>query len=356
MVEKDCVLYALHRRDIPVIKSNEIYFDVDVDKFKYLYIGITNNYRHRMTQHRNSINKVKYGGKLIPRIKSHGWGAYEKTILLSGLTRDEAKKAEVDTISLYRTFELGLNSTPGGDGCGIGASHHKAQAVNVFNNKTGEITSFLWIGEAAKFLGILDVCVGSTANPNQPEKTQTFSPIFDSWFQIKHVDDNEPFEYDMKSQYEKTTEKNRKCVVLVNLDTRVETEFDGVDVAASSLSISQFNIHTTINRFNKQFNVGNDRYDAQYVPKSRDWNFDIMPTNKAKSLAQQKALVAYDKNNEIAYEFESALKAEEYTGIKGSNISQSVNHRTLYAGNLRWEFKDSIKRAEIEKKRPRKVT
>jgi hypothetical protein len=170
------------------------------------------------------------------------------------------------------------------------------------------------------------------------------------------VDDNEPFEYDMKSQYEKTTEKNRKCVVLVNLDTRVETEFDGVDVAASSLSISQFNIHTTINRFNKQFNVGNDRYDAQYVPKSRDWNFDIMPTNKAKSLAQQKALVAYDKNNEIAYEFESALKAEEYTGIKGSNISQSVNHRTLYAGNLRWEFKDSIKRAEIEKKRPRKVT
>ncbi|AGE58090.1 GIY-YIG catalytic domain-containing endonuclease [Paramecium bursaria Chlorella virus NW665.2] len=305
-----------------------------------------------MTQHRNS-GKTGKGGKLKPRIKSHGWGAYKKTIIWSGLSREDAQQKEIEMISLYRTFELGLNSTPGGDFCGNGADHHNAKAVNIFNNDTGEINSFLCIDDAARFLGIHAVCARSVANPNDT-KTQTFSPIFNTWFQIKHVEDKTSFKMNMKTPSQLTSDYNRKRVCIVNIDTRIETEFDGVDVAASSLDISPFNIHTTINRYNKQFNVGNDRYDAQYLPKTRDWDYDIIPTNKAKSLAQEKAIVAYDKNNKIVYDFESALKAEESTGITSSNIGKSANHHTMFAGNLRWEFKDFEKRKVIENKRPRK--
>lgn len=353
MIENNCLLYALSRRDIPIIESNEVYFDIDVDKFKFLYFGITNNFKRRMTQHRN-YGKSGKGGKLIPRIKSHGWGAYKKTIIMTGLSREEAQQKEIEMISLYRTFELGLNSTPGGDFSGNGANHHNAKAVNIFNNDTGEINSFLCIGDAARFLGIHINCASAVANPNDT-KNQTFSPIFNTWFQIKHIEDKTSFKLNMKTPYQLTSDYNRKRLCIVNIDTRIEIEFDGVDVAAMFLGISPFNIHTTINRYNKQFNVGNDRYDAQYLPKTRVWDYDIIPTNKAKSLAQEKAIVAYDKNNQIVYDFESASKAEESTRITSSNIGKSVNHHTLYAGNLRWEFKDPEKRIEIDIKRPRKV-
>jgi len=305
-----------------------------------------------MREHKYAANNIKKG-KLYTRLGYHGWGAYKKIILKTGLTRDEAISAEIETISLYRTFELGLNSTPGGDSFREGKDHHKAQPVNIYNNNTGEVTSFLWIGDAANFIGVSRGHIGGSANPNE-HREQIFSPKYNTWFQVRRAYDNTPFVYNMPLPREKTAISHRKPIVIVNIDTHIETEFDGVDIAASKLNISQFNIHTTINRFNKQFNVGNDRYDAQYIPKTRDWNFSIIPSNKAKSLAGEKAIIAYDKDDNIIYEFVSALKAFEMTGISTSSISQCANHITNTAGNLVWEFKDPKKRDICDKLRPRK--
>ena len=304
-----------------------------------------------MREHKCAAKNIKTG-KLYARLGYHGWGAYQKIILKVGLTRDEAKYAEVETIALYRTFELGLNSTPGGDSFREGEEHHKAQSVNIYNNINGEITSFLWIGDAANFLGAKSSCVGASANPNDNKK-QVFSPKHNSWFQVRRAYDDTPFIHDMPTPHEKTIASHRKPVVIVDIDTRIESEFDGVDIVASILNISQFNIHATINRLNKQFNVGDNRYDAQYIPKTRDWDFSIIPSNKAKSVAGEKAIIAYDKDDNTIYEFESALKAFEMTGISNSTIGKCANHRTNTAGDLRWEFKDPTKRDAIDKLRPR---
>lgn len=352
----DCVLYAIFRRDIPVVKGNDIYFDVDVDKFKHLYFGITNDFKRRMKEHKKFSNVGGLGPKVYKSIKSHGWGVYDKLILFAGLSRQEAKDKEVEMISLYRTFERGLNSTPGGDGTAFqGSEHPMAQAVNVFNNTTREITSFLWIGDAANFLGILPSVAGAVANRNIPKQTQTFSPKFNTWFQIKHTDDTTPFVLNMKTKNQKITDNNKKRVVIIDLDTRVEVEFDGVITAASHFGISQYNIHTTISRQIKQFNVGNTRYDAQYVPKTREWDFNIVPTNKAKAIAQSKAVVAFDIHDNLVYSFNSAKDAADFIKIDNSTIGKSANHHSLLAGGLRWEFQDEQKRKEIEEKRPRSV-
>jgi predicted GIY-YIG superfamily endonuclease len=152
-----CVLYAIVHKDIQIkYKNDEIIIDIVPSIFKYLYIGYTNDFERRMKEHLIKSLDTSYQSsqKLYRRLRSHGWNSYNKIIIKSGLTREKAKKYEIKTIEKYNSFELGLNSTPGGDGSGTGINHYRAQPVNIYNNTTKEITSFMWMGDAADFLGI----------------------------------------------------------------------------------------------------------------------------------------------------------------------------------------------------------
>jgi hypothetical protein len=179
--------------------------------------------------------------KFYNRIVAHNWDAYRKFILISDLTREKARMAEIETIAKYRTFEFGLNSTPGGDGYGSGADNPRSQAVNVYNNRTGEITSFLWAGSADEFLGVSRGTVAHIANPNA-DIAQTKSSKINMYFQVKYVYDKTPFVKNMPTPDEKSSKKRRKRIVIYNLITHVETEYDGTDLAAATLGISNTNI------------------------------------------------------------------------------------------------------------------
>jgi hypothetical protein len=70
-------------------------------------------------------------------------------------------------------------------------------------------------------------------------------------------------------------------------------------------------------------------------------------------LAKEKAVVAYDRDDNIVYEFESALKAFENTGINRNSIGLCARHHTKTAGDFRWEFKDPVEKSIIDEIRPR---
>jgi predicted GIY-YIG superfamily endonuclease len=369
MDDHDCSLYVLSHIVIPITVVNDNHhFDVDVNEFKYMYVGITNDIPKRWEQHfNNSLNPLyKWSRKLYNRLFVHGWKMYNKTVVRTNMSREEAKTFEIEMIAKYRSFELGMNSTPGGDNIGSGSDHPLAQAINLYNNKTGEIFSFLWIGGAAVFLGIETGLVSQTANPNHTSE-QTFSKKQDNtWFQVHYAYDTTPFVENMPTRYEKMAESKRKKIVVVNLDTHVEEEFDNVELAATAFDILKGNIFNVL--FNgecKQFNVKHGirmgRYDAQYLPKTREFNFDILPGYEARTKASEKAVIAYNEDNVIVYDFVSATKAAEFTMISRSSISGCATHSISHAGRslddqqLRWEFKDPEKLAMYERLKPRNV-
>jgi hypothetical protein len=246
---KDCVLYIIARssdENIRVIddgKSVRVEV-IGVNVHKYMYIGITNDFERRMGQHmRSALNRFyTKSAKFYNRIKSHGWDAYEKRVLVSGLTRAEALALEIDTIARYRTFEFGLNSTPGGDGCGFGAEHPCAQAVNLYNNATGDIHSFTWMGAASKFLGLgsdQGKRVSAAASPNC-YTAQLQSKLTGEWFQGKYAYDETPFEEFMPTPGEKISGAEHHTTHPVKLYNNVSGEihsFTWMGAAAEFLGL-----------------------------------------------------------------------------------------------------------------------
>ena len=242
--------------------------DVDPGEFKYAYIGYTKDFDIRMKQHLQHANDLEYkvSAKLYNRLRYYGWDNFDKIILMSGLSEEEAKDAEIETIAKYNTFEQGLNSTLGGDGVrGVwGASHPCAQAVNIYNNLTDEITSFTWGGDAAEYLGIERYCVYQVLNPSNTV-LQTYSPKFDGWFQIKHAYDDTPFIENMPSRYKKTSGDNHcraRAIKLHNNTTNEIFSFTTVKSAADYLAIDRKRISTVL---------GNNSVSQTYSPKFDAW-------------------------------------------------------------------------------------
>jgi hypothetical protein len=368
---RDCVLYVIARKSDENIKITDDGKSVrikveDVDVLKYLYIGITSDFDVRMTSHKCNVLNPEYEAsrKFYNRIKAHGWDAYEKRVLVTGLTRTEAKKLEIETIDKYRTFEFGLNSTPGGDGCGSGADHPRAQAVNLYNNVTGEITSFMWMGAAAAFLGYKTSetsGVSKVANPNCDE-AQIQSLLTDEWFQVRYAYDTTPFEKNMPTRDDKVAEALRKAIWVFNMTTKTEYKFDGTDLAVVKLGVGKDNIRNVFVGDSTHFNVPTGeyagRYDAQRDPKTREWKTDVPSQYEA----HEKAVVAYDENDVIVCRYDSATKAGDAERISRSGISSCARHhpKHSYAGKkggheLRWEFEDPKLRAEYDRDRPRKL-
>jgi len=222
--------------------------DLDPNEFKYVYVGMTNDFERRMYGHFSRINDPTYkrSQKLYNRLRYYGWDNFDKIVLEYGLTREEAIEAEIRLIAKFNTFEQGLNSTPGGD-CGsmlCGVDNPRAQAVNVYNNSTGDISSFLWIGDASVYLGVNKqnihdiLCMTKTTE-------QTYSPVHEAWFQIKKACDDTPFIENMLTRYEKISGVNNhttRPVKIYNNSTGEIIPFSWIGAAAEYIGNTRKNI------------------------------------------------------------------------------------------------------------------
>jgi len=349
------VVYAIIHKNLSINNINP-------NEFKYMYIGYAQNFRTRMKNHfKRMKTEFKRSRKLYNRLRDHGWDAYDKIILKSNLTEEEAKRTETELIAFYNSYKQGLNSTEGGDGGnGIkGASHKDAKAVRIYNNCTKEVKEFSWCGEAALFFDVDEQQVRAAANPNT-NSSQFYSSKFDAWLQARHLTDDTPFIKDMKTPHQ----KKEKRLVVINIDTKEEQEFNCTNDAASYFNAQRHDIANVLSGNCQQFIITiNDeiqRYDAQYIPKTRDWNFDVLLPKEATRLKNSKAVIAFDESDVQIYEFDSITHASQELNISVTNISTCALHDTAFAGRttdgqqLRWEYKDDILRAQIEQNKPRK--
>jgi|LakMenE18May11ns_1017448.scaffolds.fasta_scaffold9649245_2 group I intron endonuclease len=76
-----------------------------------LYIGLTNNFIHRMVQHKSN----KKQGKLSNAIKKYGFDNCKKEIIACCLTKQEACEMEMYLIKKHNTIDTGYNITIGGE-------------------------------------------------------------------------------------------------------------------------------------------------------------------------------------------------------------------------------------------------
>lgn len=68
--------------------------NIDPNDFKYVYIGLTNQFEERMYHHLRCTNDTDYktSKKLYNRIRHYGWDAFDKIILESNLSECLAKE------------------------------------------------------------------------------------------------------------------------------------------------------------------------------------------------------------------------------------------------------------------------
>lgn len=286
LVEKKCnfKLYAIYLKDEALFAfvNNGIYMFKVPEGHKRLYFGITmQKFERRMTSHESCSNNNSYtqSQKLYNCIRAHGFNSFDKIIIEDFLTEEEAKASEIYHIEKYDTYYNGLNSTKGGDNIFSGADSKRACAVEVYNNITGEITHFDWQGAAADFLGVSSECVKAVVGNNNISK-QTYSPIFDTYFQLRKKDDNTPFLENMTTPNKHIAEKKRKPIIVFNIETNEEKEFDGIDIAAMYFNIDRSLIKHVLSGRSRHFSVGMFKYDVQKNPKTRIWNCDILEKNK----------------------------------------------------------------------------
>lgn len=191
-----------------IVQKNVDLHSINPNDFKHAYIGYTSDFNTRMKSHikRTLDTTFEYSKKLYNRLRSHGWDEYNKIILETVQSEKEAKAKEIEMISQYNTFEKGLNSTPGGEG-GIpfGVDNPNAEAVNIYNNTTKEILSFGWMKGAADYLGIDKRNISTVVLPYFTCE-QTFSPLYNAWYQVRYAYDDTPFIEDMPTPGEKMSQ------------------------------------------------------------------------------------------------------------------------------------------------------
>ncbi|AGE58287.1 GIY-YIG catalytic domain-containing endonuclease [Paramecium bursaria Chlorella virus NY2B] len=197
-----CV-YAVSK-DITIVNLTEgAMLIVDPDKWNYVYIGFTHQFEVRMGQHFNLAHDESYktSQKFYRRIRNK-WDDFDKTILIHNITSEqEAKDLEIELIAKYNSYKNGMNSTPGGDGCGSGAEHHRARAIRVYNNSIGEESTYTYIGECSTQLGISESNIknvlSSDFNTIQAKSKDGI------WYQFKYTEDTSSFAKNMPSKGEK---------------------------------------------------------------------------------------------------------------------------------------------------------
>jgi hypothetical protein len=317
---RDHKLYALYLEDdeLYAIKDDNGKYTFNVSGGKNrIYFGITmKTFENRISKHITRMNDVSYpySQKLYNCLRLYGFDNFKKIVIEDGLTGEEAKALEIYHIEKYDTYKKGLNSTRGGDSFAVGEYNTSASAVKIYNNITGEIRYFTWQGSAAEFLAVHPNRIGLVANPKFTTNSQLYSHKFDAYFQIKYAEDTTSFIENMPTPNEKVAVSRRNKIIVVDLDTRIEQEFDCIGDAAKHLKTEEHNINNVLNFNDKcqQFKAGTSRYDVQKLPKTRDWNFNILPTNKLIALANSKKIYYVDADGKEVV-FDSRKEASNAT-------------------------------------------
>lgn len=353
--DKNCVLYAILKEDEDLYVEynddgsfNDIVFP---DDYNRLYIGQTNNFELRMSQHKDDSNSEKKT-KLYNCIRYYKWENFTKIIIADNLTREEVNDREILEIAKYNSYRQGLNSSPGGMGHNglTGTDHYAARPVRIFNNSTKEELGFDFITDGARYLGVKDLDKGLNRD------NQMWSPNHNAWFQIKYAEDDTEWDYEMKSP------ENDKPIWVRSVEIEEDAEyFDSITKAAKYYGVIYENIAHVVNGRCLQFSASDGkRYDAQFdIVPLREWRFGI----KHRLDACNKAVFAFIKDDiseNIIYSFKSARDAGDNTGIHKTSITNCVNHASQSAGKyngkkLQWEFQDKEHRAQVDKRRPRRV-
>ena len=126
------------------------------------YVGMTNDLERREKEH--SIAGMSCPKFHAAIVKYGGIENFNKTILESNLSREDAKESEKYYIKFFDSFENGYNCTPGGDGLGCGSSHPVAVAIRSLNMRTGDEQTFGTIREAGVALGIYEQTISHIIN------------------------------------------------------------------------------------------------------------------------------------------------------------------------------------------------
>lgn len=77
-----------------------------------VYIGITTDFKRRMSQHKHSSKKRNL--KLYNAIRKYGWENIKKEIISKGYTLEEINLLEIEYIVMYDSINNGYNLSPGG--------------------------------------------------------------------------------------------------------------------------------------------------------------------------------------------------------------------------------------------------
>jgi len=94
-------------------ESNKCYLYKVTAPNSKVYIGISYNPSHRLSQHKSDELSALY-----PVIQKHGIENLNHEVLLGTYSREEAERLEVEFIAKYDSYNNGYNRTRGGDGCG----------------------------------------------------------------------------------------------------------------------------------------------------------------------------------------------------------------------------------------------
>lgn len=350
-LKTDYLIYAifLESPELQISPGDEFPdFIYTKNEHKRLYVGVTNDFKGRMGEHRKNSLQIKNKTKLYNCLRFYDFDNFTKIIIQSGLTREDSREAEKYWVKKLDTYKNGLNSTEGGDGgaTSFGVDHYSSYPINMMNMTTKEILYFDWVGEAAEYLDVETHNIYQIFRDNNSSR-QTFSKKQDAWFTAKRIGDETDWDYDMIPQ----AEELKKPIIMMNIDTRIPIHFKGITDAAKHFNINQPRLSTVMANTGRhnQLYIGDDIYDIQYDPPTRAWGFDIPP--------KKFAVIAFDQDDtdeNPVYRFDSATDAAKYTGICRGHISSCACHDRWYTGKLndrrlRWEFED------IEKRKAQKI-
>ncbi|AGE54187.1 GIY-YIG catalytic domain-containing endonuclease [Paramecium bursaria Chlorella virus NYs1] len=281
------VVYAISK-NIPIVDLlGGAMLIVDPETWNYLYIGVTNNFERRMKEHYFNAHDESYetSQKFYRRIRNR-WDAFDKTILVRDIrTEQEAKDLEIELIAKYNSYKNGMNSTRGGDGTGSGSDHYRARKIIAYNNKTGEETSYTYIGECAEKLGIDKTNIGIVLSP---EINSTQAKSKDGiWYQFKYAEDYTDFIENLPMPGEKISGANNhkaRKIISYNNKTGENKTYMYIRECAEKLGISEKNISNVLSSYDKSTQArSKDGTWYQFKYAEDDTSFvEYMPTKSEK--------------------------------------------------------------------------
>lgn len=148
-------------------------------------------------------------------------------------------------------------------------------------------------------------------------------------FTIKSLDDITDWNTNVLSK----KDRNKKSIILMNLDTRQSIIFDSGLEASKWLGVDKKYVSTVLNHREQIYDKdGNNRYAIQLNPPIHDWDFSI-PKLKT-------PVVAYDIHNKFIARYDSMSEAADKTSTNVAHISECAHHKRHTAGGFVWELED----------------